>query len=145
MTDFNPVPAKATDQSIALANRLEHLMERLTPLNALVITLTSGFLLALVAFVFGPGLRVYDTTLLKEPGKEVGFILAPNWFIVYLILLPPYVFLFGHVISITKDFLGEASQPKKGVITNAGDYHLARFSQDGAFTFGRCRSAFAYC
>ena len=118
MIDFSTGRGQAAEQGIGLANRLEQLMERLTPLNALVITLTSGFLLLLVAFELGLGLRVYDATLLKEPGKEVSFILAPNWFIVYLILFPPYVFLFGHVISITKAFFGEASQPKKGLITN---------------------------
>jgi hypothetical protein len=126
MTEVNGSPATGAEQGIGLANRLERLMERLTPLNALVITLTSGFLLLLVAFVLELGWNVYDPAIHKGHGKEVGFIVAPNWFIVYLILFPPYVFLFGQVVSFTNAFLGWASQAQKGLITNEEGLVLLR-------------------
>ncbi|HLG82062.1 MAG TPA: hypothetical protein VKY22_13680 [Bradyrhizobium sp.] len=101
-------------------------MELLTPPNALIVTLTGGFLLLLIAFVLRLGIGVYDTALPVSPGKEVGFDVAPNWFIVYLILFPPYVFLFGQVISNSKAFFAEATQPKKGLITNEEGLELSR-------------------
>jgi hypothetical protein len=69
---------------------------------------------------------VYDTSLPVGRGKEVGFVFAPNWFVVYLILFPPYIFVFGHVISRSKIFLAEASQPKRSLITNEEGVGLPR-------------------
>lgn len=125
MRAFDPASKQAVEP-FGLANRLERWMEFLTPPNALVLTLTGGFLLLLIAFVLRLGTGVYDTALPVAPGKEVGFDVAPNWFIVYLILFPPYVFIFGHVISNSKAFFAEATQPRKGLITNEEDIELSR-------------------
>jgi hypothetical protein len=71
MTDFNTASGRAAEQDVGLANRLERLMERLTPLNALVVTLTSGFLLLLFAFVLGLDDRFHESC--HKRGIHLGF------------------------------------------------------------------------
>lgn len=100
MAHIEPVP---TRRSIFpnLAVGLQSITDRLTAIGMLGIALTGGCLLVSFGFLFQLGIRVYDFTLGDDLIKEVGFVYAPNWMLVYMILFPLYLFVFGLVLRVT--------------------------------------------
>jgi hypothetical protein len=100
---------------MSLAQGLERAVDRLTPVGVVGAALTVGFLLCLFSFFIKIGIGVNDP---GAPGKEVGFLYAPNWTVVYMVLFPLYLALFSLIISSTKAFFNRSvSSAELRVIT----------------------------
>jgi len=100
---------------MSLAQGLERAVDRLTPVGVVGAALTAGFLLCLFSFFIGIGVGVNDP---MGQGKEVGFLYAPNWTVVYMVLFPLYLALFSLIISSIKAFFNNSvSSPEVRVIT----------------------------
>ncbi|MDV4178730.1 hypothetical protein R1521_09450 [Rhizobium brockwellii] len=101
-----------------LAQHLERAIDKLTLVGAVGVALTIGFLLCLFSFFIKIGIYVYNPDV---PNKEVGFLSAPNWTIVYMVLFPLYLAFFSTIISSIKAFFNNSvAYPELRVITGPG-------------------------
>lgn len=101
-----------------LAQHLERAIDKLTLVGAVGIALTISFLLCLFSFFIKIGIYVYNPDI---PNKEVGFLSAPNWTIVYMVLFPLYLAFFSTIISSIKAFFNNSvAYPELRVITGPG-------------------------
>src|SRR4051812_9913087 len=83
-----------------LANVLKHLTQDSGAMNLFVASLTCSFLLCLIASGIGIGNFPYA-------GKQVGFLWAPNWTVVYMVLFPTYLLIFSQIITVGAASLGQ--------------------------------------
>lgn len=72
----------------SLAGRIDQIARGRGPLDLALQAIVSAFLLSLLSTFCGLG-------WLEHNGKQVGFLFAPNWTIVYLVLFPPYLSFFS--------------------------------------------------
>jgi hypothetical protein len=73
----------------SLAERIEQIARRRGPLVLGLQALVAAFLMSLVSTFCHLG------WLETNDGRQVGFLFAPNWTIVYLVLFPPYLAIFA--------------------------------------------------
>ena len=83
--------------SRSLAGLIEEIASRQGPLILSLEAMTVAFLLSLLSIFCGLGWLEVDFDLNQK--KEVGFIFAPNWTIVYLVLFPLYLSVFSVLTS----------------------------------------------
>jgi uncharacterized caspase-like protein len=95
-----------------LAAKLESVASAAGPLILGFLSLTIAFVLMLIS-------QTLDLALTKDPtnGKQIGFIAAPNWSLVYAVLFPLYLCLFTVLIERCRITLTSLLQ--QGVIVGA--------------------------
>ena len=129
--DFEPPPPPARDPTPAtppqtatrrermnITTFVERVAEKYREVNILTFSGVSGFVVDFTSYVA----RVDDAVL--ENGKQVGFLWAPNWTVMYVILFPLYNFLFCGIVNRVHDILDVFIESR--VITAGGGRRVAR-------------------
>jgi hypothetical protein len=101
----------------SLAERIEQIATRRGPLDLGLQAIVAAFLLSLLSTFCGLGWLEYN-------GKQVGFLFAPNWTIVYLVLFPPYLSLFSFLVSRCRNALIDFSDER--VLTDSHGSPVSR-------------------
>ena len=77
----------------SIAERIEEIAIRRGPLDLSLQAIAMAFLLSILSFFCGLGWL--EINLNGSTTKEIGFLFAPNWTIVYLVLFPLYLSVFS--------------------------------------------------
>ena len=104
-----------------IAKLMEKVAEKYQEVNVLAFSAVSGFIVQFMSYVA----RVHDIVYLDHD-KQVGFLWAPNWTVMYIVLFPLYNFLFCGMVSCVRGTLTNFLEAR--VITAGGGGMVARDS-----------------
>jgi hypothetical protein len=118
---------------ISLGAHLERIAKSTGPLALSILSITVAFILMLLSQVLGFGTVLYHDSI-TNIDKEVGFLSAPNWTIVYAVLFPPYLCLFSVLVCSCEFTLKSLLETR--VITGPGGAEASEESLFAAWKAG---------
>lgn len=93
--------ALKTPRNFNLASRSEAFISRHSPLDLPATVFAGAVALGFLSYIFNIHSIIYEPE--TGPAKQVGFLWAPNWTILFLVALPLYFMFAGELITFWKD------------------------------------------